>query len=109
MKDGQIGAMLDANGIELVQLTSSTAQPVDQAHAAPVIVQFLTTQRRTDRVKQIVQDLRASAKIELMGEFAGSANSAAPVVPSAPVATPAASTSAPSASDIEKGIAAGIK
>ncbi|HEX5125597.1 MAG TPA: EpsD family peptidyl-prolyl cis-trans isomerase, partial [Rhodocyclaceae bacterium] len=97
MKDGQIGVNANANGIEIMQLASSRTEPVDEAHAKPVIEQFLTNSRGRERAQKEVKDLRATAKIEYVGEFANKG-----ATQSAPAAVaPSAAASAPAQSELE--------
>lgn len=72
MRDGQLAMTVDGDDVEIVQLSSSRLEPIDIAVATPQITQYLTNQRRLERAEQEVSELRASARIEKLGEFARS-------------------------------------
>jgi len=96
MKDGQAMVVPTASGAQVVVLAGSRTQPVTAEQAGPSIEQFLLAERRRKLVEDDMKALRAAAKIEYLGKFAGPA--------------PAASAAAPTASglssgDINKGMA----
>ncbi|MFA9441858.1 EpsD family peptidyl-prolyl cis-trans isomerase [Uliginosibacterium sp. sgz301328] len=82
MRDGQLAVTVDGDDVEIVQLSSSRVEPLDLATATPLITQYLTNQRRLERAEQEVNELRASARIEKLGEFARSttAGAASPLI-----------------------------
>ena len=100
-KDGDILSFPQANGIELIQLVGSRAEPVDMAQARPFIQKFLLEQRRKQHLEQEVASLRAAASIEYLGEFKPAVSGAAP----APASAPASATGT---TDPAAGIASGI-
>jgi EpsD family peptidyl-prolyl cis-trans isomerase len=101
LKDGDIITMPFSGGVEVVQLLSSSSEPVDEAQAKPSIEKYLIEQARKQRIDQEVQSLRASASIQYVGDF----------TPSAALShAPAAAAPAKRAeSDTTAGIGAGIK
>lgn len=70
-KDGQIGLLEADNGWHVVHLLSSRAMPVTQEQAFPRIKQFLSNQRKADAIKREKDLMKASAKLEYLGEFVG--------------------------------------
>lgn len=114
MKDGQIGVMSAPNGMSIIQVAASRLEPVNETQATPMIERFLANQRRGTAMQQEMKQVRDSAKIEYMGEFAAVAQAQAGseplAIPSAVPGSDAASApAAAEAGEIEKGIAAGIK
>ena len=77
MKDGEI-ELIDAGGgrFQLIRVVASRAEPVDEATAAPRIQQFLFNRRSSEAIANEVKQLKAQAKIEYAGEFAGGAAAA---------------------------------
>jgi len=71
-----------------------------------VIEKFLSNKTKSELAQKEMKTLRDTAKIEYMGEFKESAS--APLATPAAPATPASAASA-AVSDLEKGLAAGIK
>lgn len=120
MKDGQVAAFPNPNGLLILQLVASQTAPVDQAAATPMIEQFLGNKKRSEMVTKEVAALRSEAKIEYVGAFAKPESApAAAAAPAAPSAQAAPSTSAEkpkesgasggvSAESISKGVA-GLK
>jgi EpsD family peptidyl-prolyl cis-trans isomerase len=72
MKDGQTVFGKTPEGARIVILVRSVSEPVDEARAAPAIEQFLLNERKRKVVEDDLKALRASAKIEYMGEYAKS-------------------------------------
>ena len=107
MKDGQVALFAHAGGLLILQLVASQLAPVDLAAATPLIEQFTTNQRRTERAAKEIADLRAAAKIEYQGNFTKSEADKKPVAEAkpAPAAAPAKGISAES---VSKGVA-GLK
>lgn len=106
LKDGQTLVIDNAQNITVLRLVSSQPSPVTEEAALPRIEQFLTNQRASEAVAANIKQLRASAKISYMGDFAKS-DVAAPAAPEA--AAPAAkSPDDATKSAIEKGVA-GLK
>ena len=96
MKDGQIGVIAQPNGVTVLQLVASQEQPVDEKSALPTIEKYLLNQRKTELAEKELKQLRGTAAIEYVGDFARKeAVPAAQDKPAAPAsqATPAASTS----------------
>jgi EpsD family peptidyl-prolyl cis-trans isomerase len=83
MKDGQAMVVPTPTGAQVVVLASSRSQPVSEEQARPSIEQYLLTERRRKLVEDDMKALRAAAKIEYLGKFAG----AAPTAPASGAAT----------------------
>ncbi|HET7793263.1 MAG TPA: EpsD family peptidyl-prolyl cis-trans isomerase [Rhizobacter sp.] len=82
MKDGESSFHPIPGGARVWVVVSSRSMPVDEEKARPAIEQFLFNERRTKAIKEDLSTLRAAAKIEYVGEFAGSgAPSATEVAP----------------------------
>jgi EpsD family peptidyl-prolyl cis-trans isomerase len=94
LKDGDLTAFATAGSVELVQLTSSRPEPVDEAQARPFVQEYLLKERQKQRTAKALQSLRAAAKIEYLGEFKAS-----------PLAVPKSELPA---NDATSGIASGI-
>jgi EpsD family peptidyl-prolyl cis-trans isomerase len=70
-KDGQLGLIESKDAYLVMRLVASRSQPVTLEQATPTIKVFLANQRGTEAVKQERDLLKAKAKIEYFGEFAG--------------------------------------
>lgn len=70
-KDGQIGMLEGKDNYLIVRVVASRVQPVTEAQALPTIKVFLANQRGAEAVKQAKDEMKAKAKIEYFGEFAG--------------------------------------
>lgn len=77
MKDGHAMVVPTPTGAQVVVLVSSRSQPVTEEQARPSIEQYLLTERRRKLVEDDMKALRAAAKIEYLGKFAGAAPAAA--------------------------------
>lgn len=77
MKDGEM-QLLEAEGgrFQVIRVVASKAEPVDEAAAAPRIQQFLFNRRSSEAIANELNQLRAQAKVEYLGEFAGGAAAA---------------------------------
>ncbi len=113
MKDGQAVLAPNANGVQVIVLAGSRSQPVSEEQARPAIEQFILNDRKRKLVEEDVKAMRASAKLEYVGKFAGgpaaAASGAAPAAVPAEAAAPAApaapaASGALSAGDIAKGM-----
>ncbi len=87
MKEGQTIFNPSPVGAQVLFMLGSQSQPVELDRARPAIEQFLLNERRTKAIQDDLAALRAAAKIEYVGEFAGMGD-AAPAADLAPVATP---------------------
>jgi EpsD family peptidyl-prolyl cis-trans isomerase len=106
MKDGQAMLVPAANGVQIIVLAGSRTSPINEEQAKPAIEQYLLNERKRKLVEDDVKAMRAAAKIEYVGKFAGGAASAPAGAASAPAA-PAAASGSLSSTDISKGL--GIK
>jgi len=126
MKDGQAIFNARPNGAQVINLAASRSEPVTLERARPAIVQFLLNERKRRLIADDMSALRTAAKIDYLGEFAGSAPpppasapelppltslpatqpasevNAAPQVDVAPIESKGAS--APSTSTLDKGL-----
>ena len=77
MKDGEI-QLFDAGGVrfQVVRVVATKAEPVTEATAAVRIQQFLFNRRSGEAIANELKQLKAQAKIEYVGEFAGGAAAA---------------------------------
>ena len=96
MKDGDNLVVNEPNGLYVVQLIGSQEQPVNEVQATPVIERFLANKKRVDFERAELTKLRAAAKIEFLGQFAGVA-APAPVAASAPAPKETPTAAAPTA------------
>ena len=108
MKDGQAMLVPAASGAQVIVLSGSRSEPVDETRARPAIEQYLLNDARRKQIDADMKAMRAAAKIEYVGKFAegaasgpaGAAPAAAPVSPAAePAAAPVAPSPAPAASE----------
>lgn len=107
MKDGQAILGPTANGVQVVVLAGSRSQPVSEEQARPAIEQYLLNERKRKLVEEDMKAMRAAAKVEYLGKFAGGASSApAGAAPAQPAPAPAAAPASAglSSSDISKGM-----
>lgn len=101
MPDGQAIVVNSPDGLMVIVLADSQAQPVTLEQAKPAIKQLLQTQARQKAAKAELDALKAAAKIEYVGEFADAGKEAvAPAAAEAP-AKPAAAQAADAAPDAE--------
>ncbi len=87
MKDGQTMLVPSANGAQVVVLTGSRAEPVDEARARPAIEQFLLNDAKRKIVESNLKAMRSAAKIQYVGKFADGAPAVAAAAPAPPAAT----------------------
>jgi EpsD family peptidyl-prolyl cis-trans isomerase len=76
MQDGQAIFSTGPGGVQVLVLAGSRLQPVTLEQAQPAIEQQLLNERRNQLVADDLKALRAAAKIEYQGKFAGAAVSA---------------------------------
>jgi EpsD family peptidyl-prolyl cis-trans isomerase len=117
MKDGQAMVVPAPNGLQVVVLAGSRSQPVSEEQAKPAIEQYLLNERKRKIVEDDLKAMRAAARIEYVGKFAGAASAPAGAAAPAPLVAPApaapAAVTAPAApaasgglnaTDISKGM-----
>jgi EpsD family peptidyl-prolyl cis-trans isomerase len=108
MKDGQTMLVPTAAGAQVIVLSGSKAEPVDEVRAKPAIEAYLLNDARRKVIDADMKAMRAVAKIEYLGKFAeGAASASAAAAEAAAPAAPAVSVSAGkglSAEDISKGM-----
>jgi EpsD family peptidyl-prolyl cis-trans isomerase len=72
MKDGDTQLIESGgDGAVVIRVAATRAAPIDEASAAPLIREFLLKRRSGDAVAAEMKRLKAQAKIEYVGEFAG--------------------------------------
>jgi len=69
MRAGQIAVFPMPRGASIVQLLRSSAMPMTEVQAAPVIERYLANRRRVDIALAEVGRLRAGASIEYLGDY----------------------------------------
>lgn len=94
LKDGQLMVTPAPGGASVLFVLASRAQPIDEARAAPAIEQFLHNDRKRKLAVQDLKALRAAAKVEYVGNYAGAAPLAAEASGGPSVADAAASAAA---------------
>lgn len=121
MKDGQTLFNRTPKGVQVVVLVSSRSQPVPEERARGAIEQFLLNERKRKVVEDDLKALRASAKIEYVGDYANGAPAkpsteelevkpnvspltASPASAAEPIVPVEAPASAPSGSALEQGL-----
>lgn len=105
MPDGQAMVMNAPDGLLVIVLAGSQAQPVTLEQARPAIARLLQTQARQQAAKAELDALKAAAKIEYVGEFVDAGKEAP--APAAAVPTEKVAPDADAAA-ISKGIS-GLK
>ena len=73
MKDGEMRLFENGGALLVVHAIATKLAPVDEAHAAPRVQQYLFTQRFNAALATDIKQLREKAKLEYVGEFASSA------------------------------------
>ena len=73
MKDGQAIFNLRPGGAQVINLAASRSEPVTLDRARPAIEQFLLNEEKRRIIGDDMVALRKAAKIEYLGDFAGSA------------------------------------
>jgi len=95
LKDGDMIAFSNGDHVDLVQMMSARAAAIDESQARQLIQKTLVELRTTKRAEAAVSSLRASAKIEIVGDF------------NSPGTVP--TNGVPTVREIQDGIATGIK
>ena len=75
-KDGEIVVIVNGDNHQVIRVTASKTEPVDEAAATPRIEQFLFNRRSREAVDKELRQLKAGAQIEYLGEFAADASTA---------------------------------
>ncbi len=70
-KDGQIGLIEGNDANFIVRVVASKSVPITEAQAQPRIKVFLANQRGAEAIKREKDAMKAKAKVEYLGEFAG--------------------------------------
>ena len=98
MPDGQAMIVNTPDGVLVIVLAGSQAQPVTLEQAKPAISRLLQQQARQKAAKAELDALKAAAKIEYVGEFADAGKEPAAAKPAEPAAAePAKPAAAPAA------------
>jgi EpsD family peptidyl-prolyl cis-trans isomerase len=77
LRDGQSMVVTSGSGVQVVAVTESRPQPIDEERARPAIEQFIVNDRKRRVVADDLKALRAAAKVEYVGAFAATATAAA--------------------------------
>lgn len=110
LKDGQTALIPTPAGLTLVHIAASQVRPLDESSAKPFIEQYLSNQKRNELAAAEIKQLREKAKIEYVGEFAGTEPAAVTAPASVPQSESSAAPSAPTPANnpvdraLEKGI-----
>jgi EpsD family peptidyl-prolyl cis-trans isomerase len=111
MPDGQAMMVNTPDGVLVIVLADSQSQPVTMEQAKPAISRLLQQQARQKAAKAELEALKATAKIEYVGEFVDAgkepdaAKPAEAAAPAQPAAAPAAGAApAADADAISKGV-----
>jgi EpsD family peptidyl-prolyl cis-trans isomerase len=113
LKEGAWIVVATPNGLNAALLASAKPAPVTEEAAKKAIEQFLLTDRKRKLVTDNIKQLRGSAKIEYVGQFATAASAPADSAPAAEAPAvaptpPAAASEALDASSLQKGLS-GLK
>lgn len=73
MKEGEIGTFANEKGVTVLRVMGTQPQPLDPQAASPVIEQYLGNIKRDQLLATELKRLRSEAKIEYLGDLAGSA------------------------------------
>ena len=76
MKAGQSALFDSGDKASIITVLDSTAQPLTEEAARPIIEQFLGRRQASDLARETLQQLRAKASIEYVGEFGKAAEEA---------------------------------
>lgn len=89
MKDGQAMTVNAPNSLNILVMAGSQLQPVTLEQARGSIARFLANGKKRDAAAAALKDIRAQAKIEFLGEYAGLAQAPAQEAPkTGPAAAP---------------------
>jgi EpsD family peptidyl-prolyl cis-trans isomerase len=113
LTEGKWVIVVTPNGLNAALLASAKPAPVTEEAAKKAIEQFLLTDRKRKLVTDGIKQLRGSAKIEYVGQFATAASAPADSAPAAQAPAvaptpPAAASEAMDASSLQKGLS-GLK
>jgi EpsD family peptidyl-prolyl cis-trans isomerase len=81
LRDAQTSDLLvfeDGRGMTVLRLVAMRKEPIPEATALPSIARILANEAVGKRVKSELAELKANAKVEYLGEFAGTRPAAAP-------------------------------
>ncbi|MES2583341.1 MAG: EpsD family peptidyl-prolyl cis-trans isomerase [Pseudomonadota bacterium] len=70
-KDGQVGLIEGNDAHFIARVVASKTLPITEAQAIPRIKVFLANQRGVEAIKREKEAMKAKAKVEYLGEFAG--------------------------------------
>lgn len=70
-KDGQLGLIEGNEAHFILRVVASKSMPITEAQAQPRIKVFLANQRGAEAIKREKDAMKAKAKVEYLGEFAG--------------------------------------
>jgi EpsD family peptidyl-prolyl cis-trans isomerase len=115
LNEGQWLVVPVPSGLNVAYVASAKPAPVTEEVAKKAIEQFILSDRKRKLVADNLKQLRGSAKIEYVGQFANAANApadaasaAAEAVPTVAPTTPAAASEALDAAALQKGLS-GLK
>lgn len=104
-KDGQVQLIENQGRAAIIVVLATKSDPMDEAKAQPFIENFISNKQKSEAARSAMKELREKAKIEYVGEFAGTA----PALAAAPAAAaPQKAAATPTEAAVTKGIA-GLK
>jgi EpsD family peptidyl-prolyl cis-trans isomerase len=77
MAPGQSSSSSTPNGMNVLLLAEARPAPLTEEQAAPAIEQFLLNERKSKLVADALKNLRSKANVQYIGQFSGTAASAA--------------------------------
>lgn len=107
LKVGDLGYLSAADGIVVMEVVQVISQPLTEQQAQPMIERFLANQKQMAAAQKMLQEMRANAKVEYLGEYKPDTKSdtkpdAKPEKAAQPPAAPQSAPSAPEQSQPSK-------
>lgn len=86
LKIGDLGYLSATDGVVVIEMEKIIEQPMTEQQARPLIERYLANQKQMTAAQKLLQDLRANAKVEYLGDFKPDSKpaQAAPTQPGAP-------------------------
>lgn len=92
LKVGDLGYLSAADGIVVMEVVQVISQPLTEQQAQPMIERFLANQKQMAAAQKMLQEMRANAKVEYLGEYKPDTQ---PEKAGQPPAAPQSASSAP--------------
>jgi EpsD family peptidyl-prolyl cis-trans isomerase len=86
LKTGDLGYLSASDGVVVMEVVQIIEKPLTEQQAQPLIERYLANQKQMTAAQKLLQDLRANAKVEYLGDFKPDSKpaQAAPTQPNAP-------------------------